>query len=474
MNIDLKELLSPVKWFFSLPIEHQIGYVIILFILMIHTVNCVNLKYPLKFIIKDANSNQIIQEEITVNLRHNGVLNNFTTSNGKYPNRKDSLRLKPGEYKISIKPERFKIVEPETITVSKDSENHGETIYVTIKFTNKEDQETKDIKPPAPRLVTPSKQDEPVILYTLIEKIDNLGKNSPLQNLNIANFSIIERYQNKNHNAKITSLTTLESSSLNIVLVLDISGSMKNYLEQVKTASIAFIQRLKQIPQSGKSSGKVNILLVNGESISDNNFLISYRDQKTIGVDFNDDELEGLINKISDASVTGNTPLYDGIELAIDRLSALDENAYNVIVCLTDGKNNKGKINKNPKLFPKFLSKLVEKQTPVFIIGYDSGTKNSLHIERLIEISKESGAGAENLGSFINPNFDQLENLFTEIANSISNAYKLEWKSTGAAIGEKVEVSIEVEYEAAQKTFETVINKSYTLPNSTKQKVTSQ
>ena len=88
-----------------------------------------------------------------------------------------------------------------------------------------------------------------------------------------------------------------------------------------------------------------------------------------------------------------------------------------------------------------------------------------------MNISRDSGAGDENIGSFINTDINQIGDLFSDIASSIEKAYDLRWKTTGAKVGDEVEVTIKVSYEGKKEKFSTEIKKSYMLNPSPVQRV---
>ncbi|MGK7885211.1 MAG: VWA domain-containing protein [Crocosphaera sp.] len=447
---DLQNFLPFIKFFNDLPTNYQIGYGILVLIFIVYTLWCLNLKYPFDFDIRNAQDNQKLKENITILLRNKRQNNNFDTDSGEY-----SESLYPGEHEISVKPDAFyKLVEPDNIQVSKD--NKEGIIYVNIlkKFVNKQDDDTQQIKPGGNSLT--QTRDSNVTLYTLIEKIGKSGENKPLENLTIGNFKVIEKYDNNLHQAEIVSLRALNSSSLNIVLALDISGSMTDYIPQIQNAVKKFIETIKSIPENDQQSGKIAILRIAGESINERNFLNNHGNGQENWFKFNDPKLNQVINSIK--ATKENTPLYSGLILASSTLSKLDENSYNVIICLTDGKVNRGEND-----VKVLIQELQNKQTPVFTLGYGNDPE-SLYIYKLKEISKQSGAGEENIGSLVNFNIDQLENLFTKIAKSIEKAYELTWKATTSEVGKEVNVEIKIEYEGANEVpLTTTIPKSYTL-----------
>lgn len=442
-----KDLCS---FFKDLPWGYQVGYGVFLIIFILYTGWCVNLKYPFTFEIKNAQNNQLLQQEITVILDNNRKQEPFDITGGKI-----TRQLSQGEYNISVKPDPlYKLVEPEKIKVNKDSNKAFIYVNITKALTNREDQETKEIEPVAPKVV--QKDSQTMTLYTLIEKIgDNMNK--PLEGLTIGNFSVVEQFNDTENPAEIVSLKSLNSSSLNIILALDVSGSMSNNIEEVKKAVRNFIETMQSIPSLDKSSGKIAIMLIFGESEKEIKFLTSHGNP--MWFNFDQENFADVINQITLINTQGNTPLYDGIKLASERLHELDENAYNVVICLSDGEVNRGSNDED-----RLIQLLKEKQTPVFSIIYRENNQESVLSQKMKYISSESGAGGENIGSFVNVDASKLNNLFVKIANSIGKAYELSWKSTGANIGDSVNVIIEVNYQAAsEERLQAEIRKSYTL-----------
>jgi Mg-chelatase subunit ChlD len=451
---NLKSFIPFWNFFNGLPSKHQLGYVVLVGVLIFYTVFCLNIKYEVKFEIRSNFDNTLIKKPVTIVLDQARRRRNFDTKTGKH-----SDRYFAGKYVLSVKPdESYKLVEPGKITVNKYSEESEvrdpELIYLNFKqpLRNRNDSDTKSIEPSAPKIVQTAHEE--VTLYTIIKSLQSSG-NRPLEGLTIGNFSVLEQYRGINKKAEILDLKALQASSLNVVLVVDVSGSMQSHIGQAQAAIKRFIQEIKSIRDRGSSSGRISVLLVRGESASSNNFLKPHG--QSIWLPFNDQNLNYLIDDLDKLKAEGNTPLYDSLRLATEQLVKFDESSYNVIVCLSDGEDNRSRTSSED------ISILAQRsQIPIFSIVYGSTMENSLKLRQFINISRESGAGGENIGSFINSEISQLQNLFSRIASSIEKAYELRWK-TEASVGDDVDVAIRVAYQGSESLFKTEIKKSYRL-----------
>ena len=442
-------------FFSGLPAMYQAGYLVLLFVLVLYTILCINIKYNVNFEVRSSFDNKIIEKQVTIILDHAKKRRHFDTSTGKY-----SDKYLPGEYTLSVQPHHaYEIYEPTKITVNKYSEGSSEPKLIFLNvlepFSDQDDEFTEDIKPSGSR-VAQTAPDE-ITLYTIIESLQNSGYR-PLEKLTIGNFKVFENYPGtgtEGKEAKIVSLKPLQTASLNVILVLDVSGSMDNHIDQVKIAVREFI---KEIKNKSLSKGKISVLRVTGDSVGNGNFLRVPPSRQSKWYSFDDDNSDKLVNSINNLNTEGNTPLYDAINLAGEELFDLDRTSYNVIICLSDGEDNRSKITKD-----SILEKVRKLQVPVFSIGFSESSRVSEKLNQLIEIAKSSGAGDRGIGSFINTDISQLKSLFKKIAGSIGKAYKLIWKASGAEVGEVVNVTIKVSYKGKMETFETKIKKTYTL-----------
>jgi Mg-chelatase subunit ChlD len=450
---NLKSFIPFWNFFNDLPTKHQLGYIFLLFFLIFYTVFCLNIKYEVKFEVRSNFDNTVIEKQVTILLdQPKKRRRHFDTKTGKHID-----KYFAGEYKLSAKPDDlYKLIEPEKLRVNKDNEEDKapELIYLNFKqpLRNRNDSDTKSIEPSAPKIVQTAHEE--VTLYTIIKSLQSSG-NRPLEGLTIGNFSVLEQYRGIEKKAEILDLKALQASSLNVVLVVDVSGSMQSHIGQAQAAIKRFIQEIKSIRDRGSSSGRISVLLVRGESASSNNFLKPHG--QSIWLPFNDQNLNYLIDDLDKLKAEGNTPLYDSLRLATEQLVKFDESSYNVIVCLSDGEDNRSRISSED------ISILAQRsQIPIFSIVYGSTMEDSLKLRQFINISRESGAGGENIGSFINSEISQLQNLFSRIASSIEKAYELRWR-TEASVGDDVNVAIRVAYQGRESLFKTEIKKSYRL-----------
>jgi hypothetical protein len=166
------------------------------------------------------------------------------------------------------------------------------------------------------------------------------------------------------------------------------------------------------------------------------------------------DLLERAVNRLE---AGGNTPLWQAIDVALDELSRIGGESYKVVICLSDGLNNRGSMT-----VPKLLEKVSRKQIPIFTIGY--GGEGKLNDQELIQVSDESGAGKQFVGSFIRVSPKDLSSRLQSIGTDLSNLYELYWGPTGAMPGTRVAVEIEITYDSSGEHFKAREKRSYIFP----------
>ena len=111
---------------------------------------------------------------------------------------------------------------------------------------------------------------------------------------------------------------------------------------------------------------------------------------------FNDqdiNQLNSLIeNKMRPDELGTKTPLWDGIESALNKLISTDDNeSYKFILCITDGINDGGEITEYQTI--RELLETKYRDIPIFSVGY--GGSQGLNSEELMAPSKISEAGGK-------------------------------------------------------------------------------
>lgn len=208
---------------------------------------------------------------------------------------------------------------------------------------------------------------------------------NPIDNLNSANFEIIE----DGKEAIITDVRTVLSAknNINVALVLDRSGSMmgsaNNNLEIATTNFINLLQN------------------------EDRAEVINFNSNVTVSQSFTSDK-NLLLAAIKGKYVGGSTNLYDAIYRAIADISNV--NGRKAIIAMTDGKSGTFRHKKNDVInFAK------EKGVPIFTIGL--GKSNDIVLS---EIASKTG------GLFIKT-FDsnELDDIYKKISNQLDSQMQI-------------------------------------------------
>lgn len=298
---------------------------------------------------------------------------------------------------------------------------------------------------------TPSR----IIIWTTIKLVDRQGNETYVKDITKDNFTIQESYYDNTHKAPVLEVKS-SHAPVRAILVIDKSGSMGeasgiDQFKKMEVAKVAARLFVDQLLQSGSNS--IAILPFSGEAVGRKNFLKGDKGDIWSSKD-NAALLEESIQKL-DAG--GNTPLWQAIGVALDELSKAGDESYKVVVCLSDGMNNRGATS-----FPKLLAQVKGTQIPIFTIGY--GGEGQLNSQELIQLSDESGAGMHLIGSFMRVSPRNLSARLQAIGADLSNLYELYWSPTGASPGTSVAVEIEIAYDSNGEHFETKEIRSYTSP----------
>ncbi|MBS1588977.1 MAG: VWA domain-containing protein [Bacteroidetes bacterium] len=121
----------------------------------------------------------------------------------------------------------------------------------------------------------------------------------------------------------------IDSEGIDIVLALDVSGSMlaedlkPNRIEAAKKVAINFVEK--------RPTDRIGLVIFSGESFT----------QCPITIDH--DVLEEQINSVKSGVLMDGTAIGDGLATAVDRIRRSDGKSK-VIILLTDGVNNIGKV----------------------------------------------------------------------------------------------------------------------------------
>ncbi len=183
-------------------------------------------------------------------------------------------------------------------------------------------------------------------------------------------------------------------SNFRLILLIDISSSMKNKMDYIKDAAKMFLNDLMQ------KNDKAIVVFFNHEVIEDTDF----------STDINE-----LVNSISLAFPFGATSLYDAIAHCINLVKGVV--GRNIIVVFSDGEDNSSFID------PYTLMKKAEKSnTEIYSIGKRTYSLSSDdQYKTLLEKIAKSSGGI----SFFFDHVREIKKVYKKIRNDIQAKYLL-------------------------------------------------
>lgn len=245
------------------------------------------------------------------------------------------------------------------------------------------------------------------------------------------------------------------TSPKEIVLVLDVSGSMGNSIivngnrttkiKELKNAAISFIETMKDVPNL-----KIGI--------------VKYASDATIVSDLKNINDSSLITSINNLSANGGTNIKEGLRKATYLLNNGDINANKTIVLMTDGNptyySTYEKLdNSTPKRYGSgsstdnntisYTTSFAENQIATrkynaYSIGYgldSSGTKYLKQIHSSMKgLTSSDDANEEN--GFFAKSDGSITEIFTQIAENIKSSYELKEVSLGIGLTEGFTLNI--------------------------------
>ena len=193
---------------------------------------------------------------------------------------------------------------------------------------------------------------------------------------------------------KINYFNIKGKAKFNLVLLVDISSSMKDKIGKVKEAAKTFLEKLLT------RNDKAMILLFNHEVFEE--------------VEFTND-LDELYNSLSITFPFGATAMYDAIAYCIRLLKGVT--GRNIIILFSDGEDNSSFID------PYTLIKKAERSNSViYAIGKSSSYYDAQYQSLLKKISQSSGG----LSLFLD-NVDEIKMVYNRIRHDIRSQYILQF-----------------------------------------------
>jgi Ca-activated chloride channel family protein len=203
-----------------------------------------------------------------------------------------------------------------------------------------------------------------------------------------------------------------EDAPISMGILLDLSLSMRNKVNQVNKAALAFIRASN--PQ-------------------DQVFLIGFNENAELLQDFTSD-IDEISDSLENAAVMGSTALYDAIYLGVQKAHT-GSRPKKAIVVITDGEDRESFYS-----LEELLAKVQETDVQVFCIGFlNSVPKKSLFgrwsksvpekaHDALQKISEETGGKA-----FFLSDTKDLGNIVSEIATELRSQYAIGYFSSNTA-----------------------------------------
>ncbi len=203
-----------------------------------------------------------------------------------------------------------------------------------------------------------------------------------------------------------------EDVPVSMGILLDLSGSMRNKIDQVNRAALAFIRASN--PQ-------------------DQVFLIGFNEQVELLQDYTSD-IDEVADSLDNIVVTGGTALYDAIYLGVQKAHT-GIRPKKAVVVITDGEDRDSYYK-----LDELVAKVQESDVQVFCVGFlnpvpDKGlfghwsksVPEKAH-DALQRISEETGGKA-----YFPQKITDINNIVSEIAYDLRNQYSIGYVSSNTA-----------------------------------------
>ncbi len=208
------------------------------------------------------------------------------------------------------------------------------------------------------------------------------------------------------------SMFSQEDVPVSLGIVIDTSGSMRNKIDNVNKAALAFIK---------------------ASNPEDEVFLIGFNDQVELLEEYTSD-LEAIADALDNIIVSGGTALYDAIHLAVEKAQK-GVKPKKAIILITDGEDRDSYYK-----LEEMIAKVQESDVQVYAVGFlnpvpDKGlfghwSKSVPEKARdaLQLISEDTGAKA-----FFPQRVSDIGQIVSEVAYELRNQYSIGYVSTNTA-----------------------------------------
>ena len=258
--------------------------------------------------------------------------------------------------------------------------------------------------------------------YTVSVYLSALQTNgSAINGLNKDSFKVTE----DSHQVEIDSVSTSADLPMNILVLVDSSGSMQGTpIQDARSAASSFISSL-------------------GEK--DNVAAAAFNEEMRFLSEFTNDrqQVSAMMNSVEAVNLA-STCLYDAAYSAVQKTATL-ESGRRAIVLLTDGKDYKAGGACSVHTLDDVIRLASEGSTrvPIFTIGLG----DEIEEKGLMRLAEMSG-GVYHFA----PSSSQLQNIFTALASQLRSEYVLTYTSRSAPGAHTVAVEIKYDNQTAQDT----------------------
>jgi VWFA-related protein len=212
--------------------------------------------------------------------------------------------------------------------------------------------------------------------------------------------------------AQNVSSFSQEDVPISMGIAIDTSGSMRNKIDMVNKAALAFIR---------------------ASNPEDQVFLVSFNDQVELLEDYTSD-IDAITDALENTIVTGGTALYDAIYLGVQKAQN-GVKPKKAIVVITDGEDRDSYYK-----LDELVAKVQESDVQIYCVGFlnpvpekglfghwSKSVPEKAH-DALLRISDETGGKA-----YYPQKITEIGNIVSEIAHELRNQYSIGYISSNSA-----------------------------------------
>lgn len=271
--------------------------------------------------------------------------------------------------------------------------------------------------------------DKEVTLYTSINLLDDKGNGYPIVGLTKSNVRVFEHEIGHKVEVDIKTVSRVDDGTkIYICLLIDCSASMNDYnkIQYAKEAAISLVHSIFD------NDLNLNVFIaIYPVSTNYNGEFFSFAENRQWSS--SKIEIEKAINSLI---ANGDTPLIDAIKTSLVFID--DVPGYTYIICISDGNDNI-----SGSSFDDLFRESLRRETPIYTVGYGEEE----YLSELVQLSKISKAGDENVGSFMRIHPNDLSNVFGYLSSVINHAYKIVWEPSKYEPGLEKHIEIVIDYE---------------------------